>query len=110
MNASWVVVVANSWGWVNPVDVQLLACLVPVVVVANSWGWVNLHTAVAHRVVVTHTVEVVAAVRLVMVVAGSMVAVAVHRMTTVAGSGHCPSAIPPGLHAVLLPRVVPSIR
>ncbi len=62
-----------------------------VVVVANSWGWVNLHTAVTHRVVVTHTVEVVAAARIVMVVAGSMVAVAVHRMTTVAGSGHCPS-------------------
>ena len=56
-----------------------------VVVVANRWGWVNLHTAVAHRVVVgiavgvaasivavTHTGEVVAAVRMVMVVAGSM--------------------------------------
>jgi hypothetical protein len=51
-------------------------------------------------------VEVVAAVRIVMVVAGSMVAVAVHRMTTLAGSGHCPSVIPPGLRAVLLPRVV----
>ncbi len=88
-----------------------------VVVVANS------HTAVVHRVVVgiavgvvapivavTYTVEVLAAVRMVMVVAGSMVAVAVHRMTTVAGSGHCPSVIPPGLRAVLLPRVVPSIR
>jgi hypothetical protein len=83
MNASWVVVVANS------------------------------HTAVAHRVVggiairvaapivaVTHTGEVVAAVRIVM-------AVAVHRMTTVAGSGHCPSVLPPGLRAVLLPVVVP---
>ena len=78
-----------------------------VVVVTNSWGWVNLHTAVAHRVVVAHTVEVVAAVRIVMVVAGSMVAVAVHKMTTAAGSGHCPSVIPPGLRAVLLPRVVP---
>ncbi len=88
-----------------------------VVVVANS------HTAVVHRVVVgiavgvvapivavTYTVEVLAAVRIVMVVAGSMVAVAVHRMTAVAGSGHCPSVIPPGLRAVLLPRVVPSIR
>ena len=87
-----------------------------VVVVANS------HTAVVHRVVLgiavgvvapivalTYTVEVLAAVRMVMVVAGSMV-VAVHRMTTVAGSGHCPSVIPPGLRAVLLPIVVPSIR
>ncbi len=79
-----------------------------VVVVANSWGWVTLHTAVANMAVagiavgvaapivaVTHRVEVVAAVRIVMVVAGSMVLVAVHRMTTVAGSGHCPSVIPP---------------
>jgi len=90
-----------------------------VVVVANSWGWVNLHTAVAHMVVVgiavgvaapivavTHTVEVVAAVRIVMVVAGPMV-VAVHRMMIVAGSGHCPSMIPPGIRVVLLPIVVP---
>ena len=77
----------------------------------------NLHTAVAHRVVVgiavgvaapivvvTHTVE---AVRLVIMIAGSMVVVAVQRMTTLAGSGHGPSVIPPGLRAVLLPRVVP---
>jgi hypothetical protein len=84
---------------------------------------VNLHTAVAHRVVVgsavgvvapivvvTHTVEAVAAVHLVIMVAGSMVAVAVHRMTTLAGSGHCPSVLPPGLRAVLLPIVIHSIR
>ncbi len=91
-----------------------------VVVVANLWGWVNLHTAVAHRVVVgiavgvvasnvavTHTGEALAAVRMVIVVAGSMVAVAPHRMTTLAGSGHCPSVLPPGLRAVFLPIVGP---
>src|SRR5579864_7890972 len=84
-----------------------------VVVVANLWGWVNLHTAVAHRVIVgiavgvaasnvavTHTGEVLAEVLLVMVVP-------VHRMTTVAGSGYCPSVLPPGLRAVPLPIVVP---
>ncbi len=95
-----------------------------VVVVAKRWGWVNLHTAVAHTVVVglavgvaapsgavTHTVEVVAAVRIVMVVAGPMVAVAVQRMTTVAGSGHGPSVIPPrGIGAIFLPLEVPTIR
>jgi hypothetical protein len=58
-------------------------------------------------VVVTHTVEVVAAVQIVIVVAGSMVAGAVQRMTTVAGSGHCPSVLPPGLCAVLLLIVIP---
>jgi len=80
MNASWVVVVTN------------------------------IHTAVASNVAVTHTGEVLAAVRIVMVVAGSMVAVPVHWMTTVAGWGHCPSVLPPGLRAVLLPRVVHYIR
>ncbi len=91
-----------------------------VVVVAKRWGRVSLHIAVAHRVVVgiavgvaasivavTHTGEVLAAVRIVMAVAGSMGAVAVHRMMTLAGSGHCPSVLPPGLRAVLLPIVVP---
>jgi hypothetical protein len=94
-----------------------------VVVAAYSQGWVNLHTAVAHRVVVgiavgvaapnvavTHTGEVLAVVRMVIVVAGSMVAVAVQRMTTLAGSGHGPSVLPPGLRAVLLPRMVHYIR
>ncbi len=94
-----------------------------VVVVTNLWGWVNLHPAVAHRVAVgiavgvaapivavTHTGEVLAAVQIVMVVAGSMVAVPVHRMTTVAGSGHCPSVLPSDLRVVLLSIVVPSIR
>jgi hypothetical protein len=84
-----------------------------VVVVANLWGWVNLHSAVAHRVVVgiavgvaasnvavTHTGEALAAGQIAMVVA-------VHWMTTLAGSGHCPSVLPPGLRAVLLPIVVP---
>jgi len=64
---------------------------------------VNLHTAVgaaASIAAVTHAIEVLATVRIVMVVA-------VQRMTTVAGSGHGPSVIPPGLRAVLLPRVVP---
>ena len=87
MNASWVVVVANS------------------------------HTAVAHRVVVgiavgvaapivalTHTVEVVAAVHILMVVAGSRVAVALHRMTTLAGLGHCPSVIPPCIRQDTAPK------
>jgi hypothetical protein len=62
---------------------------------------------VAPIVAVTHTVEAVAAVRLLIMVAGSMVVVALQRMTTLAGSGHGPSVIPPGLRAVLLPRVVP---
>ncbi len=85
MNASWVLVVAHR------------------VVVGIAVG------VAAPIVAVTHTVEVVAAVRLVRMVAGSMV-VALHRKTTVAGSGHGPSVIPPGLRAVLLPIVVPSIR
>jgi len=91
-----------------------------VVVLTNLWGWVNLHTVVAHRVVagsaigvaapmvaLTHTGEVLAAVQIVMAAAGSMVAVPVHWMTTLAGSGHGPSVIPPGLRAVLLSIVVP---
>ena len=82
MNASWVVVVAH---WV---------------VVGIAVG------VVAPIVAVTHTVEAVAAVRLVIMVAGSMVVVAVQRMTTLAGSGHGPSVIPPGLRAALLPRML----
>ncbi len=85
MNASWVLVVAHR------------------VVVGSAVG------VAAPIVAVTHTGEVVAAVRIVMVVAGSMGAVAVHRMTIVAGSGHCPSVLPPGLRAVPLPIVVPYI-
>ncbi len=61
---------------------------------------------VVPMVAVTHTVELVAAVRLVILVAGSMVVVALQRMTTLAGSGHGPSVIPPGLRAVFLPRMV----
>ena len=81
---------------------------------------IESHTAVAYRVVVgsavevaapivavTHTGEVLAAVWIVMVIAGSMVVAAVHWMTTEAGSGHGPCVIPPALRAVLLPRVVP---
>jgi len=94
-----------------------------VAVAVESRGWGNLHTAMAHRVVVgsavgvaapmvalTHTVEAVAAVRLVILVAGSMVVVALQRMTTLADSGHGPSVLPPDLRVVLLPRMVHSIR
>jgi hypothetical protein len=42
-----------------------------------------------------------------MVIAGSTVVAAGHWMTTEAASGHGPCVIPPALHAVLLPRVVP---
>ena len=83
MNASWVVVVAHR------------------VVVGIAVG------VAAPMAAMTHKVEVVAAVRLVIMVAGSMVVVAAHRMTTVAGWGHGPSVIPPGLRAVLLSRVSP---
>ncbi len=82
MNASWVVAVAHR------------------VVVGTAVG------VVAPIVAVTHTVEAVAAVRLVILVAGSMVVVAVQRMTTLADSGPGPSVIPPGLRAARLPRMV----
>ena len=105
-----------------------------VVVVANRWGWVNLHTAVAHRVIVgiavgvaapvvavTHTVEVVVAVRIVAEapldtlfavphIAAAMVAVVVQSLTNVTGLGHCPSLIPRGIRAILLSIEVPTIR
>jgi len=76
-------------------------------------SWVVVGSAVgvgAPMVAVPHTVEAVAAVRLVILVAGSMVVVALQRMTTLAGSGHGPSVIPPGLRAALLPRMVHYIR
>jgi hypothetical protein len=81
---------------------------------------VKLHTVVVHMVMVgiavgtavpivavTHTMEVLATVRVVMVVAGSMVVVAAHRLMAAAGSGHCPSVIPSGISAVpFLKRLV----
>ena len=84
-----------------------------VVVAAYSRGWVKPHTAVVHMVMVgiavwaavpivavTHTMEVLATVRIVTVVAA-------HRMMAAAGSGHCPSVIPSGIHAVpFLKRLV----
>ena len=90
-----------------------------VVVAAYNRGWVKLHTAVVHMVMVgiavwaavpivavTHTREVLATVRIVTVVAGSM-GVAAHRMMAAAGSGHCPSVIPSGISAVpFLKRLV----
>jgi hypothetical protein len=53
-------------------------------------------------VAVTHTVEAVAAVRVVLAAAGSTVAVAVHRMAAVVGSGHGSYNIVSGIRAVLL--------
>ena len=66
----------------------------------------KLHTVVVHMVMVdiavgaavpivtvTHTMKVLATVRIVMVVAA-------HRMMTAAGSGHCPSVIPSGISAL----------
>ncbi len=73
----------------------------------------KLHTVVVHMVMVgiavgaavpmvavTHTMEVLATVRVVMVVAA-------HRMMAAAGSGHGPSVIPSGISAVpFLKRLV----
>lgn len=69
-----------------------------VVEAANSWGWVEFHTGVVHMVVVgiavgadapivavTHTVEAVAAI---LIVVGTA-------RPTVVGSGHCSYEIAP---------------
>ena len=82
---------------------------------AAAWNreWVKLYTGVVHMgmvgsavgdaapmMAVTHTIEVLATVRVVMVVAA-------YRMVAAAGSDHCPSVIPSGIHAVsFLKRVV----
>ncbi len=73
-----------------------------VVVAANRWEWVKLHTGVVHLVAVgiavgaavpivavTHTVEVVGAVRIVLLTLDSRGAVAVHLVMAGAPSDHC---------------------
>lgn len=84
MNASWVVVAANSWGWA-----ELHTGVVHMVVVGIAVG------AIAPILAVTHTMEAVAAVLVVVGTARPTVVVAVHRMMPVVGSGHCSYEIAP---------------
>ncbi len=91
MKASWVVVAANSWGWV-----ELRTGIVQMVVVGIAVG------AIAPIVAVTHTAEAVAAVLAVVGIARPVVVVAVHRMMMAADSGHCSYEITPSYSSYLL--------